>query len=66
MIPKNKSEIYCVTILNSAIKHIVKPLIDSSMPNPEKYLSIDNIWIQDNAVFLFLKNKGNSKNLLKT
>jgi hypothetical protein len=66
IIGRNKSEIYCVTMLNSAIKNIIKPLIDSHMANPERYLNLDNVWVHDNSLYLFLKNKGNAKALLKT
>jgi hypothetical protein len=66
LILKNKSEIYCVTLLNSAIKHVIRPLKDSAITNPEKYLVLENICIKDSSVFLFLKNKGNTKGILKT
>jgi hypothetical protein len=29
-------------------------------------LNLDNVWVHDNSLYLFLKNKGNAKALLKT
>lgn len=66
IVPNNKSEMYCVTLLNCAVKHIIRPLIEANINNSEKYLSVDNLWVKDNALYLFLKNKGNTKIMLKT
>lgn len=66
IINKNKSEIYCVTLLYSTIRHILKPLKLMRLFNCEKYLNLENIWVKDNTLFLFLRSKGSGKNLLKT
>ena len=52
--------------MNSAIKHVIRPLKDSNMAHPEQYINISNICIRDNSLFLFMKNKGNVKALMKT
>lgn len=66
LIVNNKSEIYCATLLNSAIKHVIRPFKNSGINNPERYLVIENICVKDSSVYLFLKDKGNNKGLLKT
>ena len=52
----NKSELHCLALLYSAVKNIVKPLVEHShlISGVSNYLSIDNLWFRDHSCFMFL------------
>lgn len=52
---KAKSEIYCITLLYNTIRHLIRPL--TIVPNGIKYLILDNLWLKNSALYLFLRSK---------
>ena len=64
----NKSELQCLSLLYSAIKNILKPLIEHSyaIAGMANYISVQNLWFRDTRCYLLMCRRSKNKNILKT
>ena len=59
---------HCLALLYSAVKTIVKPLVEYGqvIGGIGNYLVLDNLWFRDHSCFFFLCKRKDTKNVYKT